>query len=68
LSSTVFGQTFDAASIRKSPPFAPGMPSGMRVDATHFITEQYPIRTVIAPAKLQIEYVMIDSIERPPGD
>jgi len=40
----------------------------MRVDATHFITEQYPIRTVIAPAKLQIEYVMIDSIERPPGD
>ena len=49
-SGVAFGQAFDAASIRKSPPFETGMPNGMRVDATHFITEQYPIRTVIASA------------------
>jgi hypothetical protein len=40
-SGLAFGQAFDAASIRRSPPYEPGMANGMHVDATHFITEQY---------------------------
>jgi uncharacterized protein (TIGR03435 family) len=44
------GPAFDAASIGRSPPYEPGMPNGMRVDATHVITEAYPIRTLILGA------------------
>jgi uncharacterized protein (TIGR03435 family) len=49
----VYGQSdpaFEVVSIKRSPPYEPGMPAGMRADPTHIIAQQIPIRTLILGA------------------